>query len=240
MRSSIQFCGVFLLFPLLSLKGLAESAEQAEPAFVSPTLLSPEAFSYPIEGFLQGKPTGGVAKLLVHLDEQGSVVDGICLEATSHIFAEAATRGLFASHFNPAMEDGSPIAVRTELIVYFEINGVRMINAMDDVALRQHSMDGEGIGFAVTPPPQLDEPIQVAERGTVYGLKDEEGNKLNGKVWVRLFIDADGQVRLPEVERSSNSILDAHALQTIKQWKFQGPRKDGDPTITRVVIPMSF
>jgi TonB family protein len=63
---------------------------------------------------------------------------------------------------------------------------------------------------------------------------------LEGKVWVKVFIDEQGKVEKALMDSSTNSVFDGAALDAIKQWEFTPAKKDGKPIKCEIVVPFKF
>jgi len=63
---------------------------------------------------------------------------------------------------------------------------------------------------------------------------------LEGKVFLRVLVDANGNSAKVEVLKSSNSIFDEAAITAAKNYKFNPAIKDGKPVSVWVVIPFNF
>ena len=62
-----------------------------------------------------------------------------------------------------------------------------------------------------------------------------------GRVMVRLLVDTSGRVDRAEVRASSGSSrLDQAALAAVRAWRFAPPRRDGEPVMAWVTVPIQF
>lgn len=68
----------------------------------------------------------------------------------------------------------------------------------------------------------------------------KEANGVAGYVRVAFLIDESGNVIAPRIEKSSDAVFEAAALDAIKGWKFKAAKKDGKSVTTRVVLPFRF
>jgi TonB family protein len=64
--------------------------------------------------------------------------------------------------------------------------------------------------------------------------------KIQGTVYLALFVGTDGSVRDVKVERSLEKSLDQQAIAAAKLWKFEPALKDEQPVAVQVKIEMSF
>ncbi len=60
------------------------------------------------------------------------------------------------------------------------------------------------------------------------------------KVWVKCFVDKDGEVKSATILKSDMKSLNESALKAAKQWKFKPAVMNGKPLATYVAIPFEF
>ena len=63
---------------------------------------------------------------------------------------------------------------------------------------------------------------------------------ITGEVNIRFIVDADGNVRDPDVISASNSEFEIAALQAISRWKFRPGRRNGHNVNTRMTEEIGF
>lgn len=89
------------------------------------------------------------------------------------------------------------------------------------------------------PPPAAPELVPIAmpvEHGTPY---EKLRGHLDGYIVVHLSVDGRGQVITADVARSSgDAVLDAHALRSVRGWRFAVPA--GYPAGLSADLPMQF
>jgi protein TonB len=64
--------------------------------------------------------------------------------------------------------------------------------------------------------------------------------KFTGSVLLWLIVDADGLPKDIRIVRSVGLGLDERALDTVKTWRFEPGRKDGQPVATQINVEVSF
>ena len=70
--------------------------------------------------------------------------------------------------------------------------------------------------------------------------RDVLPEKVQGSVWMRCVVLADGKVGDIEVTRSLHPRLDREASRALSQWEFKPGTKDGKPVAVEVTIEMTF
>lgn len=63
---------------------------------------------------------------------------------------------------------------------------------------------------------------------------------IEGEVLLSVIIEADGSVSEPKVIRGLNPGLDRHAMEAVRQWRFDPSRKDGSPVPVWAHIALSY
>jgi TonB family protein len=82
-------------------------------------------------------------------------------------------------------------------------------------------------------------PAIILEAKPIYppqALKD----KIEGRVWLKVLVEASGKPSIIEVMKSSDTIFNEAAITAAKNHKFTPALKDGKPVAVYVVIPFNF
>ncbi|WP_458070575.1 energy transducer TonB family protein [Rhodanobacter sp. BL-MT-08] len=106
--------------------------------------------------------------------------------------------------------------------------------------LRQPPIDsdiaGQSTGISAAPPPELVPLDMPANRDVAY---DRLRGHLDGRVIMRISIDGTGRVTAASVaESSGDAVLDAHALRSVRGWRFAVP--PDHPDGLSADLPMRF
>ncbi len=64
--------------------------------------------------------------------------------------------------------------------------------------------------------------------------------KLDGTVHVLFMVDRTGRVDSPIVQKSTNPAFEAAALQAVKRWRFEPGKRNGEPVVFRMRVPITF
>ena len=64
--------------------------------------------------------------------------------------------------------------------------------------------------------------------------------KLDGTVHVLFMVDKTGRVESPIVQRSTNPAFEPAALQAVKRWRFDPGKRNGEPVVFRMRVPITF
>lgn len=96
-------------------------------------------------------------------------------------------------------------------------------------AYRAKADDSRGIAEAQVAPPAAPELVPLAMPGDTAQRWDELRGHLDGRVVVHVGIDGNGRVdTVGLVESSGDPVLDAHALRSVRGWRFAVPADHPD------------
>jgi TonB family protein len=158
------------------------------------------------------------------------LLDALVIDYTHMEFAREALRAAKLWTYRPAIVGGEPVGVRQELVVDFEPDRMTRrltpVNTMDrrfeqvvpkkviEVYARERDLDSPLALIASPPPPSVNIPE-------------------DRRVTVDFYVDQEGKPRLPVIISTDDPLLSDLALQTIKEWRFAPPTRNGKPAITR-------
>jgi periplasmic protein TonB len=89
------------------------------------------------------------------------------------------------------------------------------------------------VGGGITAPKPVDTPDPEY-------TEEARRAKIQGTCILWLIVDAEGRPRDIRVVRGLGYGLDAKALETVKQWRFEPARKDGQPVNVQVSVEVGF
>jgi TonB family protein len=184
--------------------------------------------------------TTGEARVAINTDADGKLTDWLVVGYSRRELADAFVVALKEWKFEPARLRGVAVGTTIEIFVYFEAKGVVVSTTAID-QLEGYLGFAEG-RFAYRPRSlrELDRiptPLVV-----VKPLYTEELAKkgVRGRVTVDFYITEDGTVRLPSVSPYDDSQLTALAIDALRQWKFEPPTHNGNPTLVKATQVFSF
>jgi len=82
-------------------------------------------------------------------------------------------------------------------------------------------------------------PVPIVQIAPVYP-PELKRNRVQGTVNVVFIVDENGNVKRPQIEKSTNREFNENAVKAVRQWKFEAGEKDGKKVKTRVRLPLSF
>ncbi len=115
--------------------------------------------------------------------------------------------------------------VMSAVLVFVSISTVAMI------AVGAQELPGNGVTL----------PTVVHQVKADY-TPEAKAKRIQGSVWLKTVVDADGNVESVQVSRSLDHEfgLDDQAVQAARQWKFTPGTKNGNPVAVAVTIEMTF
>jgi len=177
----------------------------------------------------------------IQVSGAGTVEDLVVLEASHVGLASRAESLIRKALFDPG-DVSLKESVRFELILPFRYPaelGMQGISISDDIESMIEAVKTEDKSLGFHPIKELDEPIIVIDRGHVYRPEDEEGNVVNGEATVEVYVNHEGEVRLPRVVSSTHDEVALAAVATFSDMLFTKPLYKGRPAVTKVRLPFS-
>lgn len=178
---------------------------------------------------------------MIQVSGAGRVEDLVVLEASHVGLVERAESLIRKALFDPgdlALNE----SVRFELILPFQYPadlGGTGTNIADDIEGAIATVKVEDHSLALYSMKELDAPISIIDRGDVYKPTDAEGNTVPGEATVEVYVNHEGEVRLPRVVSSTHDEVALAAIATFGDMLFTKPLHDGRPAVTRVRLPFS-
>lgn len=198
---------------------------------------------YPARAMAEGLGAGEV-RMLLEIDEEGRLVDRLVVAHSHEVFASALGRKLGEWRFVAGRRDGHP--VRTILTIDFAFRvgreGMVFVDRKGPASnlARAGQPAGSRFVFEVCPAGELDRPLRPLERtAPAYPKALKEGG-VGGKVLVEFHVDQSGQARFPHIVAPVHPVLDAAAIDAVKRWRFEPPRRKGRPALVRVTQAFDF
>jgi len=178
----------------------------------------------------------GAASVAISVDANGLLTDCVVTAYTNSAFAKEALAALRKWTFEPARIHGAPRNSKADLTFRFEFEGVAVVSM--DVILYN-----ELVHFKIAPNSdvysactlsQLDRiPSPTKIVNPVYP-KELARSSRGGRVDVEFYIDPQGRVRMPSVNKETieaNAELAAAAVMAVAQWQFAPPMSRGRPVL---------
>jgi TonB family protein len=127
------------------------------------------------------------------------------------------------------------------LTTVFTVAAVLMAHASpQDPSVTNGCSDGRGsCAFAAAEIPPQEQP-GVKKRVEPHYPEIAKKAGLEGKVWVKVFIDENGHVEKALMDSSTNKVFDEATLQAIQQWEFTPATNNGKPIKCEIVVPFKF
>ena len=186
----------------------------------------------------------------VVVDANGQATDWLAVKATHYGLLEKAEAKLEEAEYEPAKRDGKPVSGKITVIVTFfdpeqriwregGITAPMGGNVSDAVDRKLYGLNPARYQYKESRVSELDAPPEILET-QLYLVHPPEAEPPKGDVVVDYYVDHTGQVRLPAIVESDDESLSLSALMTLRETRFQPPRKDGQPTYIRIRQPFHF
>lgn len=217
----------------LALSGLAGAAapmllsggEEAGKDFIAvdvmPEMIYQASPEYPAEA--KAKGVEGKVTVSLRVETDGTVSSPkVTSSSGSSLLDQAALKAAGNYRFKPAQQDGKPVAVWVSFVVVFKLD------------TEKKPAPAEAF-IAVDNQPEIIK--QIEPRYPPQAVED----KIEGKVFIQLFVDSSGKVTQAKVSKSSgNKLLDDAALEAGRKYEFKPARQNGQPVAVWVSMPVVF
>lgn len=236
LRSLLFIAG--LIAPVLAAdKSIKDPEITDEPLKIIRTM----EVSYPNK-LLQQQIDAGEASIMVMVGADGQLLDWLVTGFSQALFAKEVLEVLPKWKFIPAYHHGTAIPTRVELKFFFKNSAFIRIMSSDTGLIARHKLDasqGEFTSF-VCMPDELDQPLD-AKVEIAPMPPDQLGAKAKGgQVVVEYLVDAEGKVRMPIIISAEEPAFANSVLLAMTQWRYEVPRHQGLPVITRVRHQFTF
>lgn len=236
----------FLFMPLLALTTLAVLSQPSPPLHAAAKDAVPEGFApirvkqrieprYPNWAYTHGIGRG-YAKIAFYVHADGSVTDYFFVEYSHRAFAEELLATVEKWTIEPAHLHGQPIKSVGQAHWTFRPDRPIETNALFDTAKRIDRSDAAShreLAFAEEA--DLDAPVRMLRFAQVavpsgYTLADPASGGVTVKC--NFYLDASGQVALPQIVASTDPQLDEAILRALALSLFEPPRYQDRPCVT--------
>jgi TonB family protein len=184
-------------------------------------------FSMTTSGILSGE-----ARVVLSVNDDGKLTDTLAVGYTNATFADAAIAALKRWTYEPARVHGIPRASRAYVLFTFKNDMGVMIQKLPGMADASavRSFRDDRYVFKACQLSQLDRipiPAQVVPPNLPKGVLSAKRS-----VTVEFYIDDQGRVRMPAVDRSeADDNYAAAAVRAVEQWRFEPPLRKGLPVL---------
>lgn len=184
----------------------------------------------------------GEANLIVMISDQGQLLDWLVVGYSHPLFAQEVMDGLLKWKFIPAHLQGKAITTRTELRFVFKNSALIRVLSNDSGRIPRHTLDQSKGGFwtFLCRPEELDAPLDAKVEISPMPPDQLGATASEGKVIVDYLVDQDGKVRMPLIISADDDAFANSVLLAISDWRYEVPRRVGQPMITRVRRQFTF
>jgi TonB family protein len=231
---------IILVASLGGLAGLMSAAPDYSPMKIVQTV----PVVYPQETSQLGITSGEVG-VAISVDETGKLTDYLVIAYSHPKFADRAVDALKRWKYEPARIAGEAHSATAELAFNFETRGPVLVNLnlTSYIEMLNAQLRPTAYSYSACRLSQLDRiptPTKVVQPGVPLAAK-ELTEKL--VVTVHFYIDEQGRVRLPAVDRASSQSAEAfaaEALAAVSQWQFEPPMSRGRPVLVSARQDFNF
>jgi TonB family protein len=171
----------------------------------------------------------------------GRLTDWLVVVASHKELVRPCVEALKEWRFRPARWDGQPVPARQELTINISQTGAVVSRSVADLVNDlMEQIAGRPMDFAICPAREVDGPLLPVNRVSPAYAEDALKLGVGGRVRVHFFVDEQGNVRLPAVPAETHPYLSAVAVEAMRSWKFEPPRRQGRPVLVAAVQEFDF
>jgi len=177
-----------------------------------------------------------IAVIRMRIGTDGQVLDFVPLELPHRGLLFRVEEVVPKMLFSPGRDNGVPfvadIDVRLPISRTTDL-GVVSESVTNHVESQMLLMDPDAFRMTVTPAKDLDEPLQLLEKGQQVLGVDEEQKVIKGETLVEFYVDPHGVPRLVRGSGEAPAAVREAAVQTVSNFRFSPPRKNGESTVVK-------
>lgn len=226
MKFPIAILGIALLFSQAAMAADTPAPQTKDLPFkIIPVIQA----QYPTRMLNQGV-SHGEARVALHIDSEGNLVDHLVVAYTNPAFGEEAARVVKRWKYQPATINGTAIDTIVEVSFNFEVNGVLYVQRFGLEHTEMEFLRG-GFEYQACGLKNLDRiPVPVTIVSPTY--PKEWGDKgIVGNVVVDFYIDEEGKVRMAAAPAGAHEMLAGIAVAAVNKWRFDPPTRKGKPVL---------
>lgn len=180
----------------------------------------------------------GEVRAVISVDAEGKLTDWLVTGYTQRAFAEAAAAALQRWKYQPATVRGVRRASRAHILFEFRTQGV-VVQTLPSAMIKQLTggLLEERYSYRACALRDLDRiptPVHVVSPVAKAELSPRS-------VTVEFYIDEEGRVRMPAVDRdAADDELAAAAVSAVEQWRFEPPLRAGRPVLVSAQQEFAF
>jgi len=141
--------------------------------------------------------------------------------------------------FTAATFNGKQVKARKDLKAIYVINNKGNIEIKMPFQIKTTNNNYSGYFISVQSMPRPIGGVAGIQKKIVYPESAKKAG-LEGRVFIRAYIDENGNIVHSEILKSAGSVLDSAALKAVKGTKFIPGKQNGKPVKVQVVIPIAF
>ena len=174
----------------------------------------------------------GVVFVRLRVDSTGKVYESELQASESDDFSASAVSAARNLTFSIPMSAGHFVPIDMYLMAKFDHGPGASIDAQYKAVFSDQVI----LNFGTIP---ISEPIPEHKANPGYP-PTALAQKLEGVVYIKMWVGPTGEPRDPSVIKSANQIFDSSALAAARLWRFKPAMYEGRPIGTVIAIPFRF
>lgn len=186
----------------------------------------------------------GTVWVNIWIDESGKVVEAKVMKSNAEVFNQTAMAAAKQWTFKPAVLNDKPVAVWVMVPFRFTLSEGKGAAPSTGVPVKPLDKPATAAETQEKQPPSDYTPYEkapeVIKQVQAQYPVDAKNAKLEGTVWVKVWIDEAGKPVKANVMKSKRKELNQAALDAVMKWEFKPASLNGKPVAVWVNIPFKF
>lgn len=171
--------------------------------------------------------TEGTVAMAIERNAAGEVADVLVLESTHYRFSDAATEATKVWRFAPLPEGVPAISTQIPIVrIQFAMDSLTSV-LMPTIYVGRPEMPVRPDQIKVVTFAELDRPPAAKVQPMPQFPASLVNRGTTGTASVSFFVDESGKARIPVVTAADAPEFAEAALNAVRQWRFDAPRKGG-------------
>jgi len=170
------------------------------------------------------------------VDEKGKVAETKVLKTDNDGLCKPAIEAIKKTKFSPAIsKDGKKVKSWVVIPIAFKLEEKHDAKPNDNYSGEVSESDPDIDAYV-----EVDKYPEVIESGEPIYPEEATKNGIEGKVFVKVLVDKNGNPKKTVILKSENEIFNNAAMEAAKKCKFTPATQKGKPIAVWVVLPYKF
>jgi len=175
----------------------------------------------------------------VTIDEKGNPILPSIMRGIGHGCDEAAINAVKKTRFTPAIKNWKAVKSRITIPIAFKLSDGKTDNPIAQDVHKDDANPAGGTYKYVEEMPSVVGGMESVLKGVTYPESAKQ-RKIEGKVYVHLVVNEEGNTENVTIMKSLDPDCDAASINFVKTLKWNPGKQQGKPVKVEVVLPIQF